>query len=327
MINNNTLDGFFLYRIFCLLFALVFAFILCYLPIEQLVDRNNYLVYSSFSSEILSSRFNNGLISFLFNEPFWLFVNLFLSSVFSAENTVRIIIFFSTFITFYLVLANFEPKFLLLLLLFLFLPQVLKNNVIHLRQGLAIALFLVGWFSNNSKSKLFFLCLAALVHTSFIIVGFGMFLVDFLSRIRVSNGIKNLIYVVVGILIAIFGLVIASTFGARQAERYAEVSANISGFGFVFWSGVFFLYLSQGKDFVTRNSYSLFFILLYLATYFTLPVTGRVLESVLLIILLSSLELKKWKKLLFITVYTLYFFLNWLPRLGQPWFGWGISNY
>lgn len=324
---NNEFTTTLTYKFFCFSVALAFAITLASLPVEQFVDRNNYLTYSTYAYDILLSRFNNGLVSFFFNEPFWVVVNLLISKLLSPENTIRIIILFSAFSTMYLVLKNNSPKYILLLLIFLLLPQVLKNNVIHLRQGFAVALFLWGWFSVSRNIRYTFFGLAALVHTSFIIVIFGMIVVSFLAGLRVSNGIRNLIYLGVGFSIALFGLVIASYFGARQAERYSEVSASISGFGFLFWSGVLGLFILQGRDFIERNSVSLFFIFLYLATYFSLPVTGRVLESVLLIILISSLELKKWKKLIFVFVYLIYFILNWLPRLSQPGFGWGVANY
>lgn len=324
---NNKLSATLAYKVFCFSVAVAVATILASLPVEQFVDRNNYLTYSTYAYDILLSRINNGIVSFFFNEPFWVIVNLLISKLLSPESTIRAIILFSAFSTVYLVLRNNSPKYILLLLAFLLLPQVLKNNVIHLRQGLAVALFLWGWFSVSRNVRYTFFGLAALVHTSFIIVIFGMIVVSFLSGLRVSNGIRNLIYVSVGLGIALFGLVIASYFGARQADRYSEISANISGFGFLFWSGILGLFILQGKNFIEKNSISLFFIFLYLATYFSLPVTGRVLESVLLVILISALELKNWKKLLFVFVYLMYFILNWLPRLNQPWFGWGVANY
>ncbi len=53
---------------------------------------------------------------------------------------VRLIIFVSAFLTAWLVLSN-NTKYIFPLLILLFLPNVIKNYLIHLRQGLAISIF------------------------------------------------------------------------------------------------------------------------------------------------------------------------------------------
>lgn len=324
---NNPYENKFLYSMFCLTFALLFAFFLASLPVEQFVDRNNYLNYATHSVEIFSTRIDSGTISFLFNEPIWVLINLVISFFLTPENCIRTIVMFSTFITFYLILKNTPPKYIVFVVIFLFSPQILKNNIIHLRQGLAIAFFLLGWFSYSKNTRILFFIIAALVHSSFFIVIFGLALVFFLTNLKISNGIRTGLYLCVGIGVALFGLMIASYFGARQAERYIETSASTSGLGFLFWAGILSIYLMQGKDFIQKNSSAIFFIFLYLATYFSLPVTGRVLESVSLIILLASFELTGWRKVFFNYIYLIYFSLLWFSRIDKPWLGWGVSNY
>ena len=306
---NNIIKVDFFYKSLCFFAALVFALVLANLPVDQFVDRENYLVYAMNAPEILSSRIGNGYFSFVFNEPVWVLINLILSSVMTAENCVRVIILFSAFSTSYLVLKNSPPEYILVVLAFIFLPQILKNNIIHLRQGLGVAFFLWGWFSERKMISYLFFFTAALVHSSFIIILFGMVVITLLSGLKISDGIRGLIYISVGIGISLFGLMIASYLGARQAEQYSEITASTSGFGFLFWSGILLIYILEGKSFIKENSFSIFFIFIYLATYFTLPVTGRVLESALLIILLTSLKLRNWAKASFFFIYFIYKFV------------------
>jgi hypothetical protein len=310
-----------------LFFSFLFALYLASLPIDQFVDRESYLSYASYSLPIFLNRSSHGILTFFFNEPLFGAVNVILTSLFEVETTLRLIIFFSAFTTFYIVLLNSEPKYILLSLLFLLLPQVLKNNIIHLRQGLAISFFIWGWFSSNGrKKKILFFC-SALTHSSFIIVLFGLFLIRFIREFKFSTDLRMTIFVLLSLFIGVFSFPLADMLGARQVDNYETVVSEASGFGFIFWFGILIIFISQGKRFFLHNTHSFLFLSLYLGTYFFLPVSGSILESVLILILMSSHELKNYKKWMFIFAYLSYFILTWYPRLFKPGFGWSILNY
>ena len=158
-----------LQKMFFLLVALVYASLLCSFPMDGLADRDNYLDMARVSPLIIARHAGSGLQSLIANEPVWLAINSALGFLFEDEVVVRIIIFFSAFIVSYLLLIN-NPKNFFWLLLILVFPQVMKNFVIHLRQGLAIAVFMLGWFSSGNKKRVFFIGLTPFIHSSFFII-------------------------------------------------------------------------------------------------------------------------------------------------------------
>lgn len=314
--------NFFIYTYLCFFVALIFSFLLSSLQVDIYIDRVNYLVYANDSIGIFARNLLGGFSEVLFNEPLWLFINIALSTALSPENIVRVIIFVSTFIVFYLVLKNVEPKYFILALLILLLPQVLKNNIIHLRQGAAISCFLIGWFAHGTNKRYLFYIFAALIHSSFIIIIAGIVGVNIVLFLRLSYGVRNVIFTLVGFFVAFFGLYLAEILGARQGDSYKAEEVSVSGFAFIYWSGFFVLITLQGKGFLLKHVYSVFFIFLYLCTYFFLPVTARVFESVILLVLLSIIDFKGQYKYLGIIYFLMYFFALWVMRIDEPGFGW-----
>lgn len=303
--------------------SLLLSFTLASLTVDGYVDRVYYLDYAENSLLYLINYSASGPLSIIFNEPLWLLVNIGLSFLFEPENVIRLIVFFSAFVTCFLIINNTDKKYFFWLILFLLLPQVLKNNINHLRQGFGISVFLLGWFSSpGCRRYLLFLC-AAFIHSSFIIVLIGFLSVRLVSSLRVSGGIRNVYYIVIGLGFGFFTLAAASYLGARQGEQYVE-RESVSGFGFVYWLFVLCLFLCQNKDFLRRNSAQIFFIILYLCTYFILPVTARVFESVLLTVLIAGLYIRREYKFLFYVSYLFYFTLMWASRLVRPGLGWAL---
>lgn len=319
-VNSNV------YFVFCFFVSLLYAGCLASLDVDAFVDRGNYLVYAEHSFDILSNYMGGGVKTVLSNEPAWLVLNVFLSGFLSPEYCIRVIIFFSSF-----TICNFvtrvNPRFFLVLLFFLLLPQVLKNNIIHLRQGLAISVFVVGWLSKNKLIQTVFIFLAPFFHASFFFIIFYLILSDFLTSLRFSSGLRSIIYLAVGLFFGLFGIWLAAQLGARQGSEYASVGETVSGLAFVFWffiSGLFFL---EGEEYLIKNDFQFSTLILYLSTYFFLPVTARVFESCMLLILISGLGLSSWRRVVFLTMCVLYFLLQWYPRLYLAGFGWGVENY
>ena len=303
--------------------SFVLAYFLATLPIDVFYDRGNYLVYAQNSINILLRYLNRGVLNVFSNEPLWLSINIILSSWLSPENTLRIIIFFASFISTSLVLKN-NQKYWYLVFLILLLPQVIKNDIVHLRQGLALAIFLIGWYSRNRRTKLLFIGLAPFIHTSFFFIDFILLVTFILKYLRYSKGIRAIVIVLLGIVLNFSLIFITSLLGARQADQYSQVDMSVSGLAFIFWFVILIVFLSEGKQFANKYAFEQAALIFYLKTYFFMPVTARIFESAILLVLLAGLQLTKWRRWVFLAGFTFYFIYSYLPRLSQPLLGWAV---
>ncbi|WP_174626171.1 EpsG family protein [Candidatus Methylobacter favarea] len=313
------------YLFFSLLISITYATILTYLPIDGFRDRDNYLIYAEYSLDIFQSHLDQGLGYTLVNEPLWLLINILLSFFLYPEDCVRVIVFFSSFVVSFVILRAY-PKYFLLIFLFLLVPQVLKNHIIHLRQGMAIAVFLFGWFSKNTSIRWLFIILSSFIHSSFFFILVLLLLNNIFLMLSFSWGWLLFFYVLVGLFLDFAGAGLATHLGARQADELQSLEMKTSGLGFLLWlffSGILIL---EGKNFMRRYSFSLFVLIVYLSGYFFLPVTARVFESTLLLVLISSLYLTSYRKLAFYGIFTFYFFFDWYQRLEWSAFGWGATS-
>lgn len=311
------------HRYRCLFLAFVFAAILASLPVDMFIDRDNYILYAIDAVNVFKSNLSQGWLRSLTNEPVWLGINILLGNLADPKGVLRIIIFISSFVVAYLTLQT-EPRALIILVLFLLLPQILKNHVIHLRQGVAVAVFLLAWFGASKSTRVVLLCLTPLIHASFFFVIFLYALNCFFVRFNFSAGLRLLTYLIVSLLLAGTSLWLASQLGARQGDQYQSAALEISGLGFVFWLGFFTLFILQGPTFLRANSFPAGLLLFYLVSYFALPIGARIFESGLILIMLAALQLTGWRKQAFYLMFAFYFCMQWLPRLFLPGFGWAV---
>jgi hypothetical protein len=309
----------YLFKISALLLSLAYSVALTLLPMAPFKDRENYLLYASDSLIILARSFSEGYIQVLFNEPIWLILNIGLGSFLSPENVVRFIIFVSAFIV-SLYILKFDKKHFLYLLAVLFIPLLIKNHIIHLRQGFAVSIFLLAWFSSG-KNKFILFTLTPLIHSSFFIVLAVLVFSKCMSKARLSVGLQVLLYVIIATLMSLFLLQIAGSVGARQGEIYENTVNKVSGLGFIFWLGILAIFISDKKYFIEQHSFEVGIIILYLLTYFTLPVTGRVFESCIPLILIAGLKLKPYNRMIFIFSIISFSLLLWATRINSPGIG------
>lgn len=320
-------EGSYGYTVMCLALAAIYAWFLMGLDIDGYVDRENYLEYAMHSDEILLIYAASSLEAILTNEPAWLIFNIWASRHFTPEDTLRLIIFISSFLTSFLVLRSY-PKQAFFLIIFILTPQVLKNNIIHLRQGLGIALFLLGWWSRYLPVRILFIGLAPLVHASFFFINALFILNIAFSTFGVST-IWRVVYTLgVAVVLGAMGIWLASELGARQGSNaeYSGMGGGGTGLAVMFWVAFAVIFFMEGKDFLKSNFFSASILVFYLSTYFLLPVTARVFESGMLIVLLSSLGLTGWRRYSVYALYVFYFFMEWYPLLGLPGYGWGVEQ-
>ncbi len=312
----------------CVLFIsfLYASFLAGYIPVDDSIkDRINYLAYASDSDLILIRYISAGYIPFFTNEPLWLLTNIGLSQLFEPVVSLKIIIFFSAFFTAALVLKA-NPNYFLFLLLLLFFPQVIGKFVVHVRQGFAISIFLMGWFSLSKHWRWFLFLLTPFIHASFFFVILIYSVASVLKQLKFALGLRTTATVSLGLIIGLGLELFASILGARQAGEYAFRTAEVSGLGFLFWFGVMVLYWMQGRGFARDNVFAVAAITFYLTTYFLIEVAGRIFESMIIVVLLASLGLTSWRKKVFLSAITAYFGLAWFLEVNQPWLGWGAES-
>lgn len=308
--------------LFSLVFAFAYANYLTNLPLDAFKDRLNYFVYAS-SSEAILNRYTHNNLSLLFNEPLWIYLNIFLGNFLYRDDIVRTIIFVPAFLTSFILLKN-NSRNMIWIIVMLVLPQVVKNNIIHLRQGIAIAVFIAGYYSNRKIFKILLIGISPLIHSSFFIILMIWGITYATGVIRLSVPLRVLFFTACYAIAAVALITVASNLGARQALLYESLDPEVSGFGFIFWSAILILFLSGGTNFVRRFAFPISILTFYLVTYFAVPFSARVLESGLLIILGAGLALDNERKPLFLTLLIAFTVLSYVERLGQPWLGWGV---
>ncbi len=307
-----------------LVLALSYGCVLSQLPDTDFMDFENYLRYAKTSSLMLSLWQVKGVLATFANEPVWLLINAGLAHNFSPETVVRIIIFCSAFSVSWLVLRH-HPEHFGWLILFLLLPQVIKNHLIHLRQGAAIAIFLMGWFSVNRKVRWLLLGIAPLVHASFFFILALMWLTLILRTIYYGPVLRTIAFVAAGIVGGVGISWLAQAVGARQAGEYAFQAAEVSGLGFLLWTIILAIILTARRAYLREHAFETGVIFFYLATYWLIEIAARVFESGLMLVLISGLMLPGWRRQVFLAAVLGSGALQWILQLGKPALGFGIG--
>jgi hypothetical protein len=276
-----------------------YGLILCSLPLTIFLDRTYYLEYASSSGFILVSNYlSGGIVSVFFNEPLWLLINMALSLIFQPEQVVRIIILFSSVLFSYALAKKLRAKNFLLVLLILLFPQVLQNYITHLRQGLALAIFMYGILNTKkSRSYTFF---AALIHSAFYFILVFQLLEIILVKLRLNFHLKVLAYFISSVFLIFVIDSVASLIGDRRGGQYSSEDIQVSGLGWIFWLIFFFLLLLRSYPLFKKPNGALPIFTFYLTSYFSLAFVARIFESMLPYIFTGLKDLKpKYYYLLF----------------------------
>lgn len=279
--------------------ASIYAIVLVSLPLLDFKDRANYLEYAEYPVAILQAYVERGPAALLSNEPLWLAINIVLANVLAPEDVVRVIIFVPAFVVAWLTLQS-NPKHSIWLVLVLLYPAVIKNHIIHLRQGVAVALFLAGSVARREWLRYALIGATPFIHSSFFfVIGIGT-LAQLSRRLRLATDLFVISFVLVTLAIVLSLQEITSLAGARQANQYdLRQSATVSGTGFIIWLAMLLLMMLEGKNYLRQHRFEVAVILFYLGTYFFSPITARVFESMLIPVLLAGLALTRWRGVIF----------------------------
>ncbi|MCI5209634.1 MAG: hypothetical protein D3910_12770 [Candidatus Electrothrix sp. ATG2] len=208
--------------------------------------------------------------------------------------------------------------------LILLIPQVVIHHICMLRQGVAIAIFLIAWFTRRKSVRVLLMATTPLIHSSYFIVLPLLVMSTMARRIQLGVDLRTLLFVVVGLVIGGSLGWTASLLGARQAHLYSFSMGDVSGLGLIFWGMVFTVMWLEGPIFVRRFAFEMGTIIFYLVTYFTTDVAARIFESTMLLVLLAGGHLTGWRQHFFYVILVSFGIIQYALNLRTPWLGWGI---
>lgn len=298
-------------------FSLTYGFVLQSLPLIQFTDRVNYQNYAENASELLLAYAAGGILTVFSNEPLWLLINITLAQFSDPEFIIRMVIFLGA-ARFSYVLTRADPKNSLWLILFLLMPQLLKNFITHLRQGLGLAIFFSGYFASGPARRWILMAAAPFVHASFFFILPIVILPAILRRMRLAIDVRLLVVWGFSLAASLSLGILAALLGARQFSNYEFAMGEVSGLGFVYWLAICGLFLIQGKSFLQKHQEAISVVLFYLVSYFFVEVASRIFESGMPLVLLAGLALAGWRRWAFISSFLLYSIIQWLIRLSTP---------
>jgi hypothetical protein len=304
--------------------AVTYGFVLSQLWDIYFFDFISYLNYVENSWLLALGYIDGGLLRILSNEPIWLMLNAGLSIFLDPETAVRTIIFFGATTVAWHTL-RYYPRQFVWVILFLLLPQVIKNYLVHLRQGFAIAVFLWGWFAVHRSARWLLLGATPFIHASFFFILALLALTWLLRSVQVSSALKTITYFSIAIAVGLSLGTLAELSGARQSNEYAFMRTDVSGFGFLLWAMVLGVIFTAGKTWLREHAFESGVLIFYLGTYWLIEVTARIFESGLITILLAGLSLPGWRRQAFLGIVLGAGALDWLRRISQPVFGLGSA--
>lgn len=311
--------------------AVVLSFLYAYflafeLPIDAFKDRENYLIYAADAGSAMARYLDASILEFLVNEPLFLLANYVLSLFLGPESVLSLLIFGFAFL-FAFSMLGFNRKLIFWLLIALFLPQILKNHVVQLRQGYAVAIFTYAWLYLGGSKKWFMIGLTPFIHASFFIVGCFLVVYWFSSWVKMKFDLKSTVFFAISVFAVFLIFFVADLLGSRHALRYSGFDLNVSGSAFLFWSMVFAIFCFQSREWYAKHSFAALFVLVYLGMYFTFPLSGRVFESVLPIVIIAGFSTRGYYQYAFISLFLVYFLGQIYLGLGQPLLGFASPSY
>jgi len=309
-----------------LIVPFVYASVLTALPVDVFYDRQSYFNYVTDSWFLLVANWQQGILPLVANEPVWLLLNALLGLFLSPENAVRLIVFIAAFIVSrYILLHSAYP--LAIGVLVLLFPVLLRNQLCTLRNALATALFLVGWFSAVGGGRWILIALAALVHVSFFIIAALAIVCQILVRLRLGADIRQLVYVGMGILYTFAAVEVAQLIGARHGYDYAGLGrvSEASGIGFLYWSFALGLAFWEGRQFLRHHALPIAVITLHLTSYPFVDFGARAFESIIALILIDYSKLSSLRRQLFLASLVTYMIVFYITRTNEPWLGFGVK--
>lgn len=266
--------------LFYAVLSIIYGWLLSSLPNELFRDRDNYILYAA-NVEVYSKRYDS--IAYFFNEPLFLFYNSLLTQFFTPEQVPQVGVFIIAATLAYFILKC-ARSYLMIFVGFgflFFISYTFHLQLVVLRQGLATAFLLWFVYFFYGKKPFYPLCfLLSFFHISFLIVFTILFYEKVLST-RIKNlNLRMIVYFISLLIISFFMLGIANSLGVRQAESSHLLNNASGGGGFVLFGFIILFFYLRGFVNVYSNTHAkiaLLGVLAYLAFYFIIPISGRLI--------------------------------------------------
>lgn len=249
-------------------------------------DDENYIEYGVRAEESIEQISVSEPVFFLLNEPGYKVFNYFISKTVGEYWYFPVFIFIS-FSLLVISIYRISNRPFLSLFVFLLFITIVKNWYIHLRQGLALSIFLFG-LSLKSRTKYLIFLASSLIHTSFFVV-IGSYVYEYFAR---RLGFNRIIRVTIFFfLAAIFAWIledILRVIGYVSARRDYKDVGQLASFKvyitYIVISVSFFMSSRKNYGMMTQFLYGLS---LYIAMGFSVPYSARVFENYLPLAALS----------------------------------------
>jgi len=208
-------------------------------------------------------------------------------------------------------------------ILLLVSPFLIRYQLIQVRQGLAIGIFSLAYYSNRAFYKYLFYIITPFVHSVFFLVYPVLVLHTLLKRYKFSFNQRYIIIITTTFGLYLIALYVADILGHRAYSRLIEDQINVSGYNFIYYLIYFFYFIFSGRSVKDNFDIPIYFISLYLLSYFIFPFAGRVFGAISLIILISLFELKlsPKNKIVLVCFYLFNLILDWYFRFSKDGFG------
>ena len=271
------------YWLFSNFLGLFYVFFLSLMPNGWFRDRANYLIYAT-DSESLIEHYNAANILF-FNEPIFLYINVFLEKIIDYEYIPHFFLFFNTLML--LIFLTYKSKsflmFFLGILLSLFVPYIIQSELVALRQGIATSIFILAFFFIKSEKKvatILFLC--ALIHSIFFLF-FLIWILNFYFFKDFELKTKLFFNFLMIFILSFLFLIVAQILGLRQGEEYQQnMEVQRNGGAFLLFFGVaIYLYLYGDKNDKRLYEFTIIGLVIFLTTYFLSPIAGRFFNTII----------------------------------------------
>lgn len=292
-----------------------------YIYNKSFIDYGNYFNFAEHSSSIIGEYRSYNIIRFITNEPLWLYIVFLLNFLFDSESTLKILVCFISFLTIYN-LSKIDKIDIFSLIIILISPLLVKNFLVHIRQGFAISIFIFALNINNKYIKYFLIFLIPFIHSSFFILYFIIAVCYFGKIFNINIILNTAIVSLISILLAYNIALISNYLDARQSEYYDFSSLEMSGFAFIYWTSFLFiiLLLNKKKTFIAYCATGI--ISFYISSYWFTNITSRVFESGLILILIYFVSLNERQKTRLFLIFLLSSLYTWAVQFSLP--GWGF---
>lgn len=288
------------------LLSIVYAFLLSSIPNYLFRDREEYVVYAIYSTNLLEEYDS---LSYIFNEPLFLYYNKILSYIFSVDFIPKVGVFFISFTLMYFILIYSTSMFKVLLgsLLIFFVSYTFHLQLVVLRQGIATAFFMWFVYFFWDQRKFYPLCfLLPFFHSSFFIIIFLLIYNDLLSYF--IEGVKKRLFLITLTLStsSFILLEFAQNLGLRQASQSHLLENNNSGGGLLLFSFALLILFFRGLNNVYQDKYgriAVLGIIVYISFYYTVPVSGRIISTFLPFMYVYIVSSKNWKIIILANIF------------------------